>query len=87
MLLALMYPVRWVAAGNVYTATTRTGSTVARLQLLDTKVNGRPVAVELLYDEGEMKATNVDPRIMLQFKVQFAVVPTFERAVVTDYSF
>jgi len=87
MCLAVLTPVRWVAAGNLYTATSKTGSTVARLQLLDTKVDGRPVAKMLLYDEDEMKATHVDPRIMYQFKIQFAVVPTFEQAFVSDYSF
>lgn len=87
MSFALLYPVRWVSSGNVYTATSKAGSTVAQLQLLDTKVDGRPVATRLLYDEDEMKATHADPRIFLQFKIQFAVVPTFEQAVVSEYSF
>tara|TARA_B100001540_G_scaffold177861_1_gene156934 strand:- start:862 stop:1128 length:267 start_codon:yes stop_codon:yes gene_type:complete len=83
----MLFPVRWRAAGNVYTATSRTGSTVAELQILDTKVGGRPVAKVLLYDEDEMKATSADPRIFHQFKLQFAQVPMLEQAFVSDYSF
>lgn len=70
-------------SGTFYIATCD-GATVAVLQTLDTRVRGRPVAVQFLFDGAKMRRLKSDTGVMMLYKRQIDRFPLFDNAVVKN---